>query len=92
MIDGSPRSASRFHRVPRVREKWSGRQTAEHPPPRFARMPRPAFGEAWTWLVVVILVGAWVVVMAALASLAPTCRPGSPVGPTIGGVVKIAGC
>ncbi len=41
---------------------------------------------------VVILVGAWVVVMAALASLAPTCGPGSSVGPTIGSVVKIAGC
>jgi hypothetical protein len=46
----------------------------------------------WTWFVVLVLIGAWVVVIAALTSLAPRCAPGSPAGPTIGSVVKIAGC
>ena len=41
---------------------------------------------------VVILVAAWVVVIAALTSLVPRCGPGSQAGPTIGSVVKIAGC
>ena len=46
----------------------------------------------WTWFVVLVLVAAWVVVAAGLTSLVPRCAPGSPAGPTIGSVVKIAGC
>jgi hypothetical protein len=45
-----------------------------------------------TWLAAWALVALGIIVMVAIASTSPRCTADSSAGPSIGGVIKIAGC